>query len=652
MPRTRRLLPSVVALLLTGALAAPLAAGVDRWTRIGPYGGIVTALAAAPSRPVVVYAGLSTGGVFRSADAGGTWTFAGSGLVDSSVFALAVHPRAPATVYAATARGLRKTTNGGATWVPVGGEPGTRPVTHLALNLRSPRILWVGLNTGALLKSVDGGATWSRGGAGWPADVLSIALDPARPQNVYVASYQAGAFRSTDGGASWTRLGGGLPAGFLPVSVTVDAHRPGRVFLAGQGTGAGLYRSADGGVTWRRTRRLGAPLVGAIVSVAAAGPLFAATWFEHKVERIWRSDDGGLTWDPMFTLPQGILGSPPPLLATRFGLLAGTGGHGVLASSDQGGSWRASNQGLSALYLSGLAVADQSPPTLYASDIVAGLFKSADRGAHWLRLDTDLDVRLFRFTGQVEIDPHDPLAVYATFFRGFARSDDGGGSWQPFDTSCFLPTSLVPDPVEPGTLYLAGNLTRACRELPDACTSIKVTAAATTCLRHLPVAPAGIEVVAVDPHAPGHLYATAPFSGEGLYHSLDGGGSWSLLAPGLYPFDLVFDPAQSGVVYAGLPGAVGRSADGGATWQLQGEGLPPTDFVLSLAFDPVDPAVLYAGALLEGVFRSADAGGTWTKVAPGLEGLGVWKVLVDPEDPSILYAATRGASVLRVEQRP
>jgi photosystem II stability/assembly factor-like uncharacterized protein len=634
---SRTALRPLVLLVAVGAFALPLSAGVNRWTRIGPYGGTVLALAAAPSRPGLVYAGLEPGGVFRSPDAGRTWIFAGGGLVDTRVNHLAVHPRLPTIAYAATDRGVFKTNDAGASWARISGDLW---FTRVAVDPRSPRFVYAAPFGGPLLRSADSGATFV-GLQASPHGVVSIAIDPSRSQTVYAAGGGA-PFRSTDRGATWTRIDRGLPAGFPADLIAVDPRSPRTLFVAAAGEGWGLFKSTDGGATWKPSQRgLGLAWVDHLAFDPAGATLYAVI-ARDGIVRILTSGNGGATWRPTGAPPEGHL--PGALLATRFGLLAGTYGRGVLGSSDRGATWQPSNDGLSALQISAFAIGDQSPPRLYAGDRLAGLFKSADRGAHWLRLNTELGLDAFWFTGPVEVHPLAPLTVYAAFFRGFARSDNGGRRWQPFDMGCFSPSRLVLDPTTTETVYVSGSFVLgACHRQPGACSSFKVTPAGSTCLRDPALAPVGVAVLAVDPHAPGHLYAVV-YVGvvPSLYHSTDDGGSWSLLAPGVAPGVLVFDAAQPGVVYGGFQGVVGRSTDGGATWELSGEGLPALYQILSLTIDPTDPTVLYVPLSGAGVFRSRDAGRTWSEVAPGLAGLPLWKVLVDPEDPSILYARPAG----------
>jgi hypothetical protein len=118
-------LVSLVAIIVTaltwdGLVLAPgAAAGPGTWFPVGPTGGTVFALAIDPSSPTTLYAGLveAPGGVFKSTDGGATWRESGPDHTERSVWALAIDPSMPATLYAGTEGGIYKSSDGGATWI-------------------------------------------------------------------------------------------------------------------------------------------------------------------------------------------------------------------------------------------------------------------------------------------------------------------------------------------------------------------------------------------------------------------------------------------------------------------------------------------------------------------------------------------------------
>jgi photosystem II stability/assembly factor-like uncharacterized protein len=178
--------------------------------------------------------------------------------------------------------------------------------------------------------------------------------------------------------------------------------------------------------------------------------------------------------------------------------------------------------------------------------------------------------------------------------------------------------------------------------------------------------------VAVDPRNPnivfvaaiGKLYAANPE--RGVFRSNDGGRTWKkVLGPNsdVGAVEVVIDPANSRVVYAGLwnarrppwytysptngpGGGIWKSVDGGDTWKQLTTGLPTTSIGRTgLAISPANPRRVYAviDALPDqgGVFRSDDAGATWTKMSGdnALWGRGWYfeKIAVDPKNADIVY---------------
>jgi hypothetical protein len=201
---------------------------------------------------------------------------------------------------------------------------------------------------------------------------------------------------------------------------------------------------------------------------------------------------------------------------------------------------------------------------------------------------------------------------------------------------------LVAVPGEPDTLYAAGFLaTPICH--PGACLFARSVDAGFnwTCLS-----------------APGFLLDVDPFTSavyagsQDLSSSSDLGATWTTLAAGQGAGFPAFAPSPlvPGTIWAGRTGAVGRSQDGGQTWQAFSTGLPSVG-IITLALDPADPETLYAGTRQDGVFRSTDAGETWTPVGIWPAGVTLQSGLaVDYADPSILYAGTDIAGVLRLDQ--
>jgi len=142
-----------------------------------------------------------------------------------------------------------------------------------------------------------------------------------------------------------------------------------------------------------------------------------------------------------------------------------------------------------------------------------------------------------------------------------------------------------------------------------------------------------IRSLQVDPQHPNILYAGTDF--DGIWKSTDEGNTWSKSSSGLdeslIVFQIVFDPQDTNTLYAGLAGGVAlcvgniyKSEDGSASWEMKDNGIPRylgtehTNGILSLAIDPADSSLLYAGTLHDGAFQSTNGGETWTAINDGL----------------------------------
>ncbi|HKD18838.1 MAG TPA: sialidase family protein [Thermoanaerobaculia bacterium] len=203
----------------------------------------------------VMLAGLANGGLYRSTDAGASWTIV---LYGSGFLSLARASSSPSTVYATiqqpslTQATTYRTTDSGATWTPISGF-GTAPVYAMAVDTASADVLYasVGPSSGGppagLSLSRDGGGTWQKLSTGLPDDTfIAVAADPVTSGIVYAGANSSGVFRSSDGGTTWAAVNSGL--GDLRVrELAIDPQTPSVVYA---GTTRGVYRSDDSGGHW------------------------------------------------------------------------------------------------------------------------------------------------------------------------------------------------------------------------------------------------------------------------------------------------------------------------------------------------------------------------------------------------------------------
>jgi photosystem II stability/assembly factor-like uncharacterized protein len=131
-----------------------------------------------------------------------------------------------------------------------------------------------------------------------------------------------------------------------------------------------------------------------------------------------------------------------------------------------------------------------------------------------------------------------------------------------------------------------------------------------------------IRSIAVSPHNPHSLLAG---SEAGLYRSLDNGANWDLIPSpmdGAQIWSTAWHPTNPAVMLAGTkPPAVYRTADGGQSWKKLAIPIAEKCFagapkVTSIVFNPRDDRTLYVGVEIDGIYRSHDGGETWIHLPP------------------------------------
>jgi cysteine-rich repeat protein len=242
----------------------------------------------------------------------------------------------------------------------------------------------------------------------------------------------------------------------------------------------------------------------------------------------------------------------------------------------------------------------------------------------------------------VVVDPQTPTTLYAGTWCSMVKSLDGGSSWMPANIGLpvYWTTALAIDPQTTTTLY-AGTNGGAVYKSTDGASTWRPSGTG------LPV---NITALAIDPVQPTTLYVVADNYGgasAGVYKSIDGGATWNATSLSLYygvpAFGLA--PSNPATLYAIAYGAgTVRSTDGGDTWTTTRGG----EFYIyisnwfgnaveALAVDPVVATTLYV-ATHDGVYKSTDAGDSWSKGTNAPTGPFLNTLAIDPLNPSILYA--------------
>jgi len=296
-----------------------------------PRGIAIFALAIAPSDPQTLYAGARQG-VFVSRDAGRTWREANQGLGRPNIFSLAMDPANPQHLYAAGIAGIYESDNAGDYWVLREHGLNDRGAMSLAFAPNDPKTMFAGTTSDGVYWSRDAGRTWEiRNGGINGLAIPVVQVDPTNPQNLYARVVFDRVFKSTNGGVSWFDVWNGMKLSDEVISLVLDPRRPQTLFA---GTRDNLYRTDDGAATWRPLP--GAPrgqtVLALLLDPAEANHLYAGT-----THGVYESRDRGETWTRLGLndLTVSALALPRPART----LYAGTKYRGLYRSRDAGQTW-------------------------------------------------------------------------------------------------------------------------------------------------------------------------------------------------------------------------------------------------------------------------------------------------------------------------
>ncbi len=257
-----------------------------KWRNIGPHrGGRSVAVAGIRSQPRTYYFGAVGGDVWKTQNAGETWKNISDGYFKtSSVGAIAVAPSDPNVIYVGMGEhavrgvmtshgdGVYRSVDAGNTWTHIG-LPKSRAISRIRVHPSDPDLVYVAVQGApygpteerGVYRSLDGGQTWQKLlYVGETAGAADLAMDPRNPRILYAAFWDhlrypwqvrsggpgSGLYKSTDGGNNWEAINEGLPdlLGKLSVDVSADSDRLYAIVEADPG--GGLYRSNDAGESW------------------------------------------------------------------------------------------------------------------------------------------------------------------------------------------------------------------------------------------------------------------------------------------------------------------------------------------------------------------------------------------------------------------
>jgi photosystem II stability/assembly factor-like uncharacterized protein len=669
--RIALLLPLCAHLLASAPLNPALLKDL-KYRMIGPYrGGRVTAVAGVEGQAGVYYFGATGGGVFKTSDGGFSWDPITDGqLGTGSVGALAVCPadsnvllagmgESPIRGNVSHGDGVYRSSDAGKTWTRVGLEQ-SRHIARVRFHPKNCDIAYAAVlghifgphEQRGVYKTIDGGKTWQRVlFRNDRAGAIDLALDPSNANILYAAFWEvkrspwslesggsgSGILKSADGGATWkeiTRNPGGPKGLSGKIGITVSPANPERVWAIIEAEDGGVFRSDNGGATWTRTNedrnlRQRAWYYTRIF----ADPLNADRVYVTNVG-FWRSSDGGKTFESIPT-PHGDNHDLwiDPKNSER--MIEGNDG-GAIVSNNGGRGWTSIyNQATAQFYR--VTVDQDFPYNVYGAQQDNTTMRLASRsiGAafddkHWHAVGGGE-------SGWLAPHPKDSNVVFGGSYGGLLTRYD-------HRTKQVRNVTVWPD--NPMGYGAEGMRYRFQWNFP----------------------------ILFSPHDASRLYAAA----NRLFVSTNEGQSWRAISPDLTRNDpsklgpsggpitkdntsveyycTIFALAESalekGVIWTGSDdGLVHVSRDNGASWTNV---TPPKDLmpewiqINSLEVSSIDKGAAYLAATMYKhddfrpyLYKTNDYGKTWKKIVNGIGAESFTRVIrEDPARRGLLYAGT------------
>jgi photosystem II stability/assembly factor-like uncharacterized protein len=499
-------------------------------------------------------------------------------------------------------------------------------------------------------------------------DVRTLASDPSRPNFVYLGTTDGHIFGSEDGGRHWQLLGlAGAAHNAIVTAILVDPRDSDLLFASiwtreKQGEGGGIYRSTDRGRSWQP-----AGLVGHAVRAFVAAPSDPNILVAGALDGVFRSRDAGKNWEMITPANDPELQNFDSLAIDPQNpeiIYAGTF-HLPWKTVDGGRDWAAIHEGMidDSDVLS-LAVNPSNPEQVFAS-ACSGIYRSDDAGAHWKRIQGIPDSS--KRTLVIRFDTRQTNTLYAGTTDGLWKSTESGARWRRVSPSnwvvnalAVLPAANAPKfdertaPEQSYAHVLIGTEQQGVM-LSDGSTDN--FEAANEGFDHRRV----VSLV-VDRENPNRLGAVLANASDAVVVSDDAGETWAPLGSGLAPASvrrLFSTPAgwYAAVAAGGLmrldtksgqwirEGRIAESAAvaASAPHSVAARGKPAaTSAFRAVVNDLAFSDGAWFAATEEGLFKSSDAGKSWSRLSFSSLPLPVDFVRVSADGAEIRIVSSHG----------
>ena len=638
------------------------------WRDIGPTrGGRSVTVAGVVGDDQTYYFGATGGGVWKTTDAGITWTNVSDGhFATGSVGAVAVAESDPNVVWAGMGEhavrgvttshgdGVYLSTDAGRSWTHMGLER-TRAISRIRIHPHDPDIVYVAAQGApygetedrGVYRTMDGGRNWekvlyvdTRSGA------ADLAMDMTNPRILYASFWDhlrrpwvvesggegSGLWKSTDSGDTWEEINEGLPELVGKIGIDVSRANPDRLYavVEAEPDQGGVYRSDDAGASWAQ--------------VNADRITHTRSWYYMKIfadpqdeETVYvmnapflKSIDGGRTFTQV-SVPHGDNHNLWINPSNAENMINSNDG-GANVTFNGGDSWSTQrNQPTAQFYR--VITDNQFPYHVYGGqqdNSAIGIPSASLGGIGWGDFYSVAGCE----SAYLAFDEDDPEDVYGGCYQGLIdRWNRSTGLSKPIMAYPFLGLGtyaeeqrfrfnwnapIVASRHDPATIYHAGNVLFVTRDR-------------------------GQSWEAVSPDLTRDEDDKQGAGGTPITNEGAGGENYNTI---MY---LAESPHDAGTLWVGTDdGLVHLTRDGGTTWR---EVTPPEigrAMINSIEVSPHDPATAYVVAtaykfndFTPMILRTRDHGDGWESITDGIEAEHWVRVVrEDPATPGLLYAGT------------